>query len=1093
MEDETDIELAENISRGRRWTYWIFGTASITAIALLGVAYWQRTTIADRFVRDQLKKYGVQATYKIKDIGLRTQQLEDVVIGDPMAPDLIIKTAEIDLSINFSGATLRDVRVSGVLLKGKYDGEKLSFGELDKFSDPKNKKPLEIPDIGLTLRDAGLRMETPWGMITAGLDGQGLLRQKFEGNLALRAPNLAYENCAIKTVRFDGRYIYDSRRPNLIGPISADSLACPAQGIAVAAPILESDVRLSQKFDRWFGNVNFSAKAAKTKAIALSRPRGVLQFDGGRERTNFEAQLSGGGYNGVPLKVNNVELSAVGRVEQDGKGLSFAARGDAVLTGSELDQSYLAGVDTLIIKGKDTPVGPLLARIGPALRSAAANFDGRLRYDGSMEAGGSSNLIIDGLSLLTRSGARINQSGIMQLKNNAGSWALASPVSLDLSGGALPSGKLALRRSNGNVWAGELAMNEYSAGGSKLAISKLTFAGRPGGAWNFDGRALLTGPLQGGYVNNLNLPINARWDGRNISLYQSCQTLAFDGVKYADLILGKQSIRLCPNDAGNIFQSGSNGPRFSANIPDFKFNGVYAGQKVKAKSGNVRFNLNQGFVASNVDAEYGNTPIHIRTPILRFNFGKGFYSSNIKVEIGKPSSRTAFDIANLNGRFDRGAISGTLGGANGTITKVPLILSNAAGQWSYQQGALAFKGALGVSDAEQVDRFLPMNVPDASVILRNGLITAQGSLIEPATGRTLSGVDIRHMLSSGAGGAVLSVKDLKFDDILQPEKITPLTLGVVANTRGTLNGTGYINWSPNGVKSNGKFVTKSLDVAAGFGPVERLQTEIEFTDLLAFETGPGQVADIGSINPGIPALEGKIRYQLLPGKRVGIEGGRWPFAGGELILEPTVINFGVDAERRLTFRVVGLDSAKFLQQYDFDNMQVSGIFDGTLPMVFNQAGGRIVGGSLVARKGGGEVSYVGQISYENMGVFANYAFSALRSIRYNDLTIGINGDLGGEIITEVSFSGLQQGTGAKRNFITKQLAKIPIQFNVRITAQFLQLIGSIRGIYDSKYASELYVPKVIDRKITAEPAKSAEPVKNEEPLKSNLESKPKDE
>lgn len=87
-----------------------------------------------------------------------------------------------------------------------------------------------------------------------------------------------------------------------------------------------------------------------------------------------------------------------------------------------------------------------------------------------------------------------------------------------------------------------------------------------------------------------------------------------------------------------------------------------------------------------------------------------------------------------------------------------------------------------------------------------------------------------------------------------------------------------------------------------------------------------------------------------------------------------------------------------------------------------------------------------------MGVFANFAFQALRSIRFQEMRIGVNGKLDGEIITDVAFDGLQQGSLAKQNFITKQLAKIPIQFNVRIEAEFLQLISSIRGLYDADYA-----------------------------------------
>jgi translocation and assembly module TamB len=159
-----------------------------------------------------------------------------------------------------------------------------------------------------------------------------------------------------------------------------------------------------------------------------------------------------------------------------------------------------------------------------------------------------------------------------------------------------------------------------------------------------------------------------------------------------------------------------------------------------------------------------------------------------------------------------------------------------------------------------------------------------------------------------------------------------------------------------------------------------------------------------------------------------------------------------------------MNIAKFLEPYEFKDLQVSGIFDGTLPMVFTQKGGRIVGGKLVSRTGGGELSYLGQLSYANMGVFANYAFSALKSIRYNEMTISIGGDIDGEIITQISFAGLQQGSLAKRNFITKQIAKLPIIFNLEIKAQFLQLIGLLRGIYDDEYAAKRAANELVKKK-----------------------------
>ncbi len=289
---------------------------------------------------------------------------------------------------------------------------------------------------------------------------------------------------------------------------------------------------------------------------------------------------------------------------------------------------------------------------------------------------------------------------------------------------------------------------------------------------------------------------------------------------------------------------------------------------------------------------------------------------------------------------------------------------------------------------------------------------------------------------------------MRFNENFQPDQLTPLALGIIANTRGTLAGRGRIDWNADGVTSSGTFTTAGSDFAAAFGSVRGASTTIVFDDLLGFRTRPGQRASIDEINPGIPVIGGLIDYQLLDANKIQIEGGRWPFAGGELTLKPTTIDFDVNAVRRLEFELHGVDAGVFLTEFGFDNINAKGVFDGVLPVEFSGLGGRIVDGRLVARSGGGEVAYIGELTNYNLGVFANYAFNMLKSLAYEEMTITLNGDLDGEMLTDVKIVGLKQGSTAERNIITRQLEKLPIVFNVKINAPFRQLIGSARSLYD---------------------------------------------
>ena len=157
----------EGIRRG--WLRWLgVGTGSL---ALILVALWtQRAPIAENFIGREMNRRGVQASYDLKDIGLRTQRIENIVLGDPANPDLTARWVEVDLGFTGLSPHVAAVRAGGVRLRGSYRDGVLRLGELDKFRDPASKAPFSLPDIALALRDARMRLDTDAGVVGVQID-----------------------------------------------------------------------------------------------------------------------------------------------------------------------------------------------------------------------------------------------------------------------------------------------------------------------------------------------------------------------------------------------------------------------------------------------------------------------------------------------------------------------------------------------------------------------------------------------------------------------------------------------------------------------------------------------------------------------------------------------------------------------------------------------------------------------------------------------------------------------------------------------------------------------------------------------------------
>lgn len=547
----------------------------VLLVLLLAFAWWKRVDIADSYVRDYLEKNDVRATYEIEDIGFRAQRIRNVIVGDPANPDLTAKIVDIELSIGFGQPALREIRADGVRLKGRFSNGKLYLGELDKMRDMESKEPVSLPDLNVRLTDAVLSLVTPWGGLGVAAQGSGNLRNRFDGKLVARSRQMAGSGCTAQSIRYDGAVRIRNVRPEFIGPLAAAFIKCEDQKLALETPEISGKVQFTETFDRWIGDVAVQAKSAQSGKRRAEAVAGKLSFNGGLQRTEYKLALSDAALRMPELQMRKLAVDAEGSFSFSDSGIALTARGDASLLGTTLSQSMLPSMEQLVRGTKSTPVGPVVARLDPALRRAVRSFDVTADFDVAIVPAGN-KFSVDRLFIRSASGVILRQHAPFAFANGR----LANPVSLTMTGGDLPTGKLLLRQQ-GNGWAGTLNLQPYSAPGGSISIPSLAFEGGGRWLWRFNGQATLTGPLLGGMVTGLSLPIHGTVAGSAFSMNAACTNVRYGGLTTGALRLPAGTLRACPQ-RGSILSVANGETRFALTIPTLSVDGTLGTSALKA-------------------------------------------------------------------------------------------------------------------------------------------------------------------------------------------------------------------------------------------------------------------------------------------------------------------------------------------------------------------------------------------------------------------------------------------------------------------------------------------------------------------------------
>jgi translocation and assembly module TamB len=1027
-------EATETIVRRRRGWGRIASIAVLALLVLVAVAlivlWTQRRPIAENYIENELERRGVKATYRLDRVGLRTQQVSNLVIGDPRDPDLTARFAQIQMRIGLTGSvSVYRIVARGARLKGRVlPAGKVSWGQIDKLLPPPSGKPFRLPNVAVEIADSSVALATPAGPIGMAIEGTGNLVNGFSGKMAVASPRLVPGRCELLKLRAAVAVEIVNRRPHVVGPLAADRLACPQSQIAIDGMRFDIDSRFSEAFESFDGNGRLAIARAVAGANAIARVNGRIGFEG--------TPTAARGAIDIAAQQARLDRIVADRTHLKGRYFLGAQTGQMALVADydassvALAPTMMADVTAPLLAAKETPVGPIAAAIGENVRRAGSRFDasGSLRL---VNFPGGGAIRIERADVHSASGARVQVSGGDGVTYYWPSYSLRIDGLIEMAGGGLPSARIRLSQPRGGgPMSGTAQVAAMRAGNTRLALAPVRFRAGPDSSTRIETVALLDGPIPGGMVRGLRLPIEVSVGGPGgFRFGQRCLEARFARFAMGSLQLGAARLPVCPEGPAMIVQRPGGAIQVSARVAPLRLAGTL-----------------------------GESPVSIAASALRL-LSERFAAAQFAMRLGRSESPVVIEAARLEGGYSG---SGTFGGASATIGRVPLLLSEAGGTWRMADGGVAIAGGLTLSDRADPPKFYPLRSDDVRFTLADDMIRATGSLRHPASGTRVSDVTITHRLSTGAGEAILDVPGIRFGEALQPEELTRLTEGVIALVVGEVRGQGRIAWTGAGeVTSTGEFSTDDLDLAAAFGPITGMQGTIHFTDLLNFQTAPGQTLRLASVNPGILVENGVITYELLPDQLVRIQQGRWPFMGGELILHETIINFGKPSPKRLTFEVVGLDSKLLIESFGFKEFQATGIYDGVLPMIFDEAGGRIVGGRLDARPGGGTIAYNGVVSRAQLGMMGEMAFNALRNLRYRQMTVRLDGDLAGEFVTRLTIDRVALGNTREARLL-RAINRVPFKFNVTIKGPFRALIATAKSFRDPTVMISDVMPRPLD-------------------------------
>lgn len=1031
---------------------WKWVGAILLGVFIVGVcvAAWiwsNRYSVLEQYAITTLEERGIEAQLSIKRANFDTLQVDNVELTyrSERKPFFTTKRIEADYVLKEAlQGNMKRLRLVEPTARITLDE---NFKITDGWLPPKSESSpggLSIPESGFFIEDATFNLETPYGSPEISMSASIRETDQFEATLVIDETDLNYNDWALTgsarldlNVKGDKKEIDSLIRLQSLSRkhLNLDEATLGIKGALTANTTLP--IELETLDITFLGNIEGTAGRLETAPFTLDKSQFV--WDGQITRqTDLNSPIGLDGQ--IDLSTEQFTFADETRAKNLAQMLTLSDPLSSTPIAQHFAPSLTKTLERLLKQSSIKTTADINFQNEKVIISLMNPLDAvqdniKLEISGTGQPIYSWNRITDDLRLSFD--AALNRPVSMTLKNTrieadtVNGWQLSNITRFLGNMNTTESWKVVSDKEPTRLAPFKAVIDYQDETARRLNIT---------GGVDFDGR------VPGGYVKgfetagrvNLRLPPSGE-QGLMLS-YAPNRPRVNIGYFETETDWDLQNITLDLADGNNIFSLTGNNAKIEAGLENVRFNAL---NKLDESDFDMELETAQAKGALNTQSGYQDWTFSFDNADMQSD---NFPVQNTSAQV--PSGTLSVLRSNDNITFDFNSDS--------IDVSVPQVRVN--GMKVHAQGRpedYRAEHSGGIFKSETMD--IPNWPVSGTVRFAEGEFTGDAVARIPKANNTP--LNIEYSFKDGAGSAHAVLESLTFKSGgLQPQTIAPALAGKVAAVEGTISADMEVSFANGEIQGSGG-VLNIMDMNFGTapGPVEGLNTQIEFSSLMPFQTAGRQVMTVENFDPGIPLEDGTIEYELVP-EGVKIYSAQWPLNVGAFELDPFTWRYGAD-ENRVVMRLNDISIDELLQSVGNEKLEATGTVSGVFPIVVRGLNVLVDDGYLEAKDGGiirfkSEQSQATTDRFQgdrildtwssgDEGVYNDLAREALREFNYRELTASIDGPLDGDVELGVIFNGANE----------KVLNGQPFEFDINVQGELFNILRSFNS--NSQIKSEL--------------------------------------